>query len=154
MICKFPQRQAGIYGLPGLSAKDQTQVELGNATMRASVRLIEACVQQGCPVFLESPSPVCCGSCQRCRLSASISVTVTSPVIIASLVSGGASALALLHGVHQCGQHCRNGASPKEGDAPAPSFCMCSCLGLLRLPKAAKGDACTSPAWQKPTPWQ
>ena len=45
----------GIYGLPGLSAKDQTQVELGNATMRASVRLIEACAQQGCPVFLENP---------------------------------------------------------------------------------------------------
>ena len=44
-----------IYGLPGLSAKDQAKVQIGNETMRTTVKIISQCLKFGLPCILENP---------------------------------------------------------------------------------------------------
>jgi hypothetical protein len=45
-----------LLGLPDLSAADQKRIALGNATAKASARLIRFCIRQRCPVYLENPA--------------------------------------------------------------------------------------------------
>ncbi len=48
-------RKEGIYGLPNLSKADAERVRLGNATMKATAKIIRACEEAKVPVMLENP---------------------------------------------------------------------------------------------------
>ena len=45
-----------IWGLPGLSVKDQARVRGGNRTCRFAVEVVRACLASNMPVILENPS--------------------------------------------------------------------------------------------------
>lgn len=45
-----------IYGLPNLRPSDQEKIRFGNATMRATCRIITACIQNRIACFLENPA--------------------------------------------------------------------------------------------------
>ena len=47
--------QEGIYGLKGLSDKDQHRVFLGNQLALVTARMIRVCMKHGVPFFLENP---------------------------------------------------------------------------------------------------
>ena len=45
-----------LLGLPDLTPADQLRIRLGNATARASGRLIRFCIRANCPIYLENPA--------------------------------------------------------------------------------------------------
>ena len=45
-----------LLGLPNLRPVDVERVQVGNATARASARIIRCCERQQCPVYLENPA--------------------------------------------------------------------------------------------------
>ena len=44
-----------IWGLPNLSAHERSKVKAGNATLRAAVRIVKACVAASAPAIVENP---------------------------------------------------------------------------------------------------
>ncbi len=51
-----PLRNAScLWGLPGLTPKEQEKVRTGNCTLQATIRIIEWCVEADTPVAVENP---------------------------------------------------------------------------------------------------